>query len=107
MIPEFWQVAGYATIANPTVSLPSTVVLGAQWILHRAGHESEFLQARKSSALADFGSSYEKMAQLKPFSADTGTLYSLAASVLVPALPVILAEIPLMVVLKDLFSALR
>jgi hypothetical protein len=32
-----------------------------KWILHRAGHEAEFLQAPESSALADFGHSYEKM----------------------------------------------
>jgi hypothetical protein len=78
-----------------------------KWILHRAGHEAEFLQAPESSALADFGTSYDKMAQMKPFPADTGTLYVLAASVLIPALPVILAQIPLMVVLRDLFAALR
>ncbi len=78
-----------------------------KWIVHRAGHETEFLQAPESSTLADFGGAYEKMAQLKPFPADKGALYTLGAAVLIPALPVILAQIPLMVVLKDLFAALR
>ena len=78
-----------------------------KWILHRAGHESEFLQAPESSTLADFGTSYEKIESLQPFLADKGPLYTLAASVAIPALPAILAEIPIAVVLRDLLSALR
>jgi hypothetical protein len=78
-----------------------------KWILHRAGHEAEFLQAHESTTLANFGNIYEKIAQLKPFPADTGTLYVLAAAVAIPALPVILAVVPLAVVLRDLFHALR
>jgi hypothetical protein len=78
-----------------------------KWILHRAGHEAEFLQAPESTTLANFGNSYEKLAQLKPFPADKGSLYVLAAAVAIPALPVILAVVPLAVVLRDLFHALR
>jgi hypothetical protein len=78
-----------------------------KWILHRAGHEAEFLQAPESTTLANFGNSYEKIAQLKPFPADKGSLYLLAAAVAIPALPVILAVVPLAVVLRDLFHALR
>jgi hypothetical protein len=78
-----------------------------KWILHRAGHESEFLQAPESSALTDYGSSFDRIEQLQPFLADKGALYTLAASVAIPALPVILAEIPIAVVLQDLFKALR
>jgi hypothetical protein len=78
-----------------------------KWILHRAGHEAEFLQAPESTTLANFGNSYEKIAQLKPFPADTGSLYVLVAALTIPALPVILAVVPLSVVLRDLFHALR
>jgi hypothetical protein len=78
-----------------------------KWILHRAGQEDEFLQAPEISALADYGNAYEKIEQLKPFPADKGTLYGLAAAVVIPALPVILAEVPLAVVLQDLLKALR
>jgi hypothetical protein len=78
-----------------------------KWILHRAGHESEFLQATESTTLANFGNAYKKIAELNPFPADTGSLYVLAAAVAIPALPVILAVVPLSVVLKDLFHALR
>ena len=78
-----------------------------KWIRHRAGHEAEFLQAPESSALNNFGLSYERIKQLKPFPADSGSLYALAASVAIPALPVVLAQIPVAVVLADLFKALR
>lgn len=78
-----------------------------KWILHRAGHEAEFLQAPDSSTLANFGRSYEMVQQLKPFPADLGSLYTLAAAVAIPALPVILAVVPLAVVLRDLLHALR
>jgi len=78
-----------------------------KWIAQRAGHEKEFLIAPESSTLADFGRSYEKIEQMSAFPADTGALYTLAAAVAIPALPVILAQIPLAVVLEDLFKALR
>jgi hypothetical protein len=78
-----------------------------KWILHRAGHEAEFLQAPDSSTLTDYASSYEKIEQLQPFLADKGSLYTLAACVAIPALPAIVAEIPIVVVLQDLLKALR
>jgi hypothetical protein len=78
-----------------------------KWILHRAGHEDEFLEAPEISVLANYGKTYEKIEQLKPFPADKGALYTLAAAVVIPALPVILAEVPFAVVLKDLLKALR
>jgi hypothetical protein len=78
-----------------------------KWIIHRAGHEDEFLTAPESSALADFGSSYEKLKELKPFPADNGVFIALALSAVIPLLPVILAVIPLAVVLKSLLEALR
>ena len=78
-----------------------------KWIRNRAGHEAEFLQAPEVSTLADFGQAYERISQLKPFPADIGTLYALGAAIAIPALPAILAEIPLAIVLKDLLSALR
>jgi len=78
-----------------------------KWILHRVGHEGQFLQATESSTVADFGRSYQRIAQLKPFPADAVSLYGLALAVAIPALPVILAAVPLGVVLGDLFHALR
>jgi hypothetical protein len=44
---------------------------------------------------------------MNSFPADRGALYTLAAAVVIPALPAILAEIPFAVVLSDLLKALR
>ncbi|MFZ3216695.1 MAG: hypothetical protein WA192_11605 [Candidatus Acidiferrales bacterium] len=78
-----------------------------KWILHRAGHELEFLAVPDIGALANYGRAYEAIEGMNSFPADKGALYTLAFAVLVPALPVILAEIPLAVVLGDLLKALR
>ncbi|MFZ3343063.1 MAG: hypothetical protein WCA00_09405 [Candidatus Acidiferrales bacterium] len=78
-----------------------------KWILHRAGHEAEFLTATESSTLANYGRVYETIENMNSFPADKGALYTLAAAVVIPALPVILAEIPFAVVLSDLLKALR
>jgi hypothetical protein len=78
-----------------------------KWILHRAGHEYDFLVARESSALASFGRVYERIEKMNSFPADKGALYTLAAAVLIPALPMILAEVPFIVLLSGLLRALR
>jgi hypothetical protein len=78
-----------------------------KWIMHRAGNEAEFFLAPEINILAGFGNKYEKIEQLLPFPADKGSLYALAVAVAVPALTVILTEIPLAVVLEDLMKAVH
>ena len=78
-----------------------------KWILHRGGHEEEFLTAPESSTLADFGTAYENIEEMMPFPLDKGALMGLAVAVLLPMLPVVLAEIPLIEVLKDLMEAVK
>lgn len=78
-----------------------------KWILHRAGHEADFLQAQESSTLANFGQSYEKIEQLSLFPADKQDLIPLALAIAIPAFPVIIAQILVTVVLTDLLRALR
>jgi hypothetical protein len=78
-----------------------------KWILHRAGHETEFLVATESSTLHDYGEAYERIQKMNAFLADKGSLYTLAGAVVIPALPMILAELPIAVVLKDLLRAMR
>lgn len=73
-----------------------------KWIRQRAGHEAEFLAAPESSTLADYGRSYTRLEQLKPFPTDRGTFIALGLSLVLPMLPAILAVIPLAVVLKSL-----
>lgn len=78
-----------------------------KWVHGRVGHEGEFLAAPESSSLADFGTASAKVAELRPFPADRGALIGLAISIAIPLLPVILAEIPLIVVLQDLLKAMH
>ncbi len=78
-----------------------------KWIAHRAGHEPEFLTAPESSTLANFGRAYENINDMSPLLVDKGALYTLAAAIAIPALPMVLAQIPLAVVLSDLLKALR
>jgi hypothetical protein len=78
-----------------------------KWILHRAGREAEFLEAPDSSSLADYATAYERIEELNSFPADKGALYTLAAAVVIPALPAILAEVPIVVLLSDLLKALH
>jgi len=78
-----------------------------KWILHRAGHEEEFLAAPEASTLTDYGSSYENIEAMQPFPFDKGAFVSLALAVAVPMIPAVLAQIPLAVVLQDLLKAAR
>ena len=78
-----------------------------KWIVHRAGHETEFLAAPESITLNNYGQAYEKIEEISAFLVDKGSLYTLVGAVLIPALPVILAEVPIAVVLKDLLEALH
>ena len=78
-----------------------------KWIVHRAGHEAEFLVAPESTTLANYGRAYETIENMNAFPADKGALYTLAAAIAIPALPAILAEIPFAVVLSDLLKTLH
>jgi hypothetical protein len=78
-----------------------------KWVLDRAGRESEFLAAPEISALTDFASSFENVEKMKPFPFDRGAFVALVLAVALPMLPVVLAEIPLVEVLKGLLSAVR
>ena len=78
-----------------------------KWIRQRAGHEAEFLTAPESSRLADYGQSYARLEQMRPFPADRGTFVALGLSLVLPMLPAILAVVPLAVILKSLLEALR
>jgi hypothetical protein len=78
-----------------------------KWVVRGAGHEREFPDAPEGRALASFGQSYQRLEKMNPFPADKGALVTLALSVVVPMLPLILSVIPVATVLKLLLKALR
>jgi hypothetical protein len=78
-----------------------------KWIEHRKGHEGELLAAPEISSLIDFSGSFENVEGLQPFPLDKGAFVGLVLSIAIPMLPVILAEIPFVEVLKGLLSAVK
>ncbi len=69
--------------------------------------EPNFSRRLTAPALSNFGQHYDRIQQLTPFPVDQVARYALAASIAIPAIPVVLAEMPIGVVIKDLLSALR
>jgi hypothetical protein len=78
-----------------------------KWILNRRGHEEEFLAAPEISSLIDYSSSYENVEKLRLFPIDRASLIAVVLAVTIPLLPVVLAEIPFVTVLKGLLSAVK
>lgn len=78
-----------------------------KWIRHRAGYEREFLAAPEVSTLIDLASSYQNIQKMQTLPFDKSSIVVLAVSFAVPMLSVILAEVPLATVVKDLLQALK
>ena len=78
-----------------------------KWILSRTGHEEEFLAAPEISSLIDYAGSYENVEKLRPFPLDRGALVAVVVAAAIPMLPVVIAEIPFITVLKGLLSAVK
>jgi hypothetical protein len=53
----------------------------------------------------DYGQVCDKLEKLKPFPVDRAALIGLALSVALPAMPTVLAEVPLSVILTELMGA--
>jgi len=73
-----------------------------KWILKRTSLEVE---APNVTMLADLARNYGNIMRIRPFPIDKETLIGLAAAVLLPLLPVVLAEHPLSVIIKGLIQA--
>jgi hypothetical protein len=78
-----------------------------KWILNLKGQEDDFLAAPEVSTLTDFSASYENVEKLQPFPLDLGTLGGVVLAIVVPILPVVVAEIPFITVLKALLNAVK
>ena len=78
-----------------------------KWILHRKGHELEFLAAPEVSTLTDLASSFQNIEDMKAIPLDKGSLMAPMIAVVIPLLPVVMAQGPLKVVLKSLLEAMK
>ncbi len=78
-----------------------------KWVLDPTRSEADLLAAPEVSTMCDYGQSYDRIEKLNPFPTDKGALIMLALSVVIAALPTVMAEIPLAVILKDLLQAMN
>ena len=78
-----------------------------KWVHHGEEHEDEAMAAPEMSTLCDYNSAYKNVEDMHPIPVDKEALTGLAVAILIPALPVILAEIPIQTVLQDLLSAVK
>jgi hypothetical protein len=77
------------------------------WILSRTQQNPKTLQTPESSALNSYGKTYDNVGEIKMFPADVSSFYPLAAAVIIPGIFVATAQLPLMVILKDLIRAIH
>jgi len=106
-IPKLGRLHRQGILQYGTLGQLHSVNFHKKWILNRKGHEEEFLTAPEISTLTDYASSYENVEKLQPFPLDRGAMVALVLAVALPLLPVVLAEVPFVTVVKGLLSALK
>ncbi len=77
-----------------------------KWIVDRANQKEDFLAAPEVSTLTDYATSYELIWEVRPVPVHRGVLIGLALAIMIPLVPVVVAEIPLATVLKNIFNGL-
>ncbi len=105
-VPRLMAVRRKGILDYAIIGQMHSVGFHERWILNRAGHEADLISAPEVSTLCDYGQAYDRIEKLNPFPTDKGALIALALSMVLPSLPVILAEVPITVLLKSLLKAL-
>jgi hypothetical protein len=106
-VPKLARLHRQGILQYGTLGQLHSVDFHKKWILNRKGHEDEFLTAPEISTLIDYASSYENVEKLQPFPLDRGGMVVLVLAIVIPLLPVVLAEIPFVTVVKGLLSAVK
>lgn len=106
-VPKLARLRRQGILQYGTLGQIHSVDFHKKWILNRKGHEDEFLAAPEISALTDYASSYGNVEKVRPFPFDRVSTISLIMVSVLPLLPVVLAEIPFVTVVKGLLSALK
>ena len=78
-----------------------------KWILHRKGHELEFLAAPEVSTLTDLATSFQNIEDMKAIPLDKGSLMAPLIATILPLLPAVMAQVPLKVIFKSLLEAMK
>jgi hypothetical protein len=106
-VPKLGRLHRQGILQYGTLGQLHSIDFHKKWILNRTGHEEEFLTAPEISTLTDYASSYENVEKLQPFPLDRGATVALVFAVVLPLLPVVLSEIPLVTVVKGLLAAVK
>ena len=106
-IPKLGRLHRQGMLQYGTLGQLQGVDFHKKWILNRTGHEEEFLTAPEVSTLTDYASSYENVEKLQPFPLDRGAMVGLILAIALPLLPVVLAEVPFITVVKGLLAAVK
>ena len=78
-----------------------------KWILHREGHELEFLSAPEVSTLTELATSFQNIEDMKAIPLDKGSIIAPMFAAIVPLLPAVMAQVPLKVIFKSLLEAMK
>ena len=78
-----------------------------KWILFRKNRREVEQEIPDVTTLANFAISFGNIKRMQPFPVEKGALIGLALAVVVPLLPVVLAEIPLSAIVKGLIETVR
>ena len=106
-IPKLLPLRRKGILQYSIVGHMQSIAFHDKWVHHGEEHEDEAMAAPEMSTLCDYNSAYKNVEDMNPVPIDKEALAGLAISIAIPALPVILAEIPIQTVLQDLFSALK
>ncbi len=105
-ISKLSRVRQKAMLEYAVLSQTRAMEFHEKWISGRRDREEPSFVPGVAS-LADLATSYSNIEKMRPLPVDKITLISLALAVLLPLFPAVLAEIPLIVILKALFQAVR
>jgi hypothetical protein len=78
-----------------------------RWISDHRSREKEPLGMTEATKLIDLAISYDCIKRMWPFPIDKSTLVGFALAILVPLVPVVLAEIPFSAIVNGLFEAVK
>jgi hypothetical protein len=106
-IPKLLPLRRKGILQYSIVGHMQSIAFHDKWVHHGEEHEDEAMAAPEMSTLCDYNSAYKNVEDMYPIPIDKEALMGLAISIAIPALPVILAEIPIQTVLQDLFSTLK
>ena len=106
-VPKLARLHRQGILQYGTLGQLHSVDFHKKWILNRKGHEDEFLTAPEISTLIDYASSYENVEKLQPCPLDRGAVVELVLAIMIPLLPVVLAEVPFVTVVKRLLEAVK